>query len=139
MDDNKGLGGVLLDTCAAIWLSEGEVLSDEFMAYLNVGAPIFVSPFTAWEISMLVSRKRIDAVVDPMVWYRALINLKGVTVAELSPEILMLSNALPDQPPPDPADRIMIATAINYDLMLATRDKKILQYADRGHLNVLFC
>jgi PIN domain nuclease of toxin-antitoxin system len=51
----------------------------------------------------------------------------------------MASSDLPDELHRDPADRIIIATAREYGLRLVTRDRKILDYADKGHLMALEC
>ena len=47
------------------------------------------------------------------------------------------SSFLPGDFHGDPADRIIVATARNKDLLLLTRDKKILSYAEEKHLYCL--
>jgi PIN domain nuclease of toxin-antitoxin system len=51
----------------------------------------------------------------------------------------MASSYLPGEPPRDPADRIIAATAREYGYCLVTRDRLLLEYADRGHIQVLVC
>jgi PIN domain nuclease of toxin-antitoxin system len=134
---------VLLDTCAALWLVGGEFMSDLSVAAMraayeaNVG--VYVSPFTAWEIGTLAAKGRMQFAVSPEVWFETLLNLPGVRLAELTPRILLTSTALPGRPPSDPADRIIAATARIYGYVVITRDRKLLEYARKGHLRVRAC
>jgi PIN domain nuclease of toxin-antitoxin system len=134
---------VLLDTCAALWLVGGEFMSDLSVAAMraayeaNVG--VYVSPFTAWEIGTLAAKGRMQFAVSPEVWFETLLNLPGVRLAELTPRILLASTALPGRPPSDPADRIIAATARIYGYVVITRDRKLLEYARKGHLRVRAC
>ena len=134
---------VLLDTCAALWLAGGEVMSDGSMATMraayeaNVG--IYVSPFSAWEIGTLVTKGKMKFAVSPEVWFENLLNLPGVRLAELTPKILLASTSLPGTPPADPADRIIAATARICGHVVVTRDRKLLDYARKGHLRVQAC
>ena len=44
---------------------------------------------------------------------------------------------LPGSPPADPADRMLIATARRRGLTLVTADRRILDYAAAGHVQVI--
>jgi len=61
----------------------------------------------------------------------------GVRFLELSPSIAVQSTRLPGAPPPDPADRILIAGARSQSARLATCDESLLDYATSGHVQVL--
>jgi len=63
----------------------------------------------------------------------------GVRVAALTPEVAARSSFLPGDLPPDPADRLLIATAIVMGLRLVTRDRRILRYGAAGHVAVAAC
>ena len=135
--------GLLLDTCACIWISEDQPLADQAVEALNrswqSGEEVRISPFTAWEIGMLMSRGRLKSRLSPRAWFSRLIGVDGVALADLSPDILLESNALPGIPPRDPADRIIIATARETGLTIVTRDQLILDYAADGHVLALAC
>ena len=137
------LTGLLLDTCACIWVSEDEPLADAAVEALNqswqAGQNVHVSPFTAWEIGMLMSRGRLKSRLSPRAWFHRLTSVDGVALAQLSPDILLESNVLPGNPPRDPADRIIIATARETGLTIVTRDQLILDYAAEGHVLALAC
>ena len=133
----------LLDTCAVIWLTQGdpwrEPAASELPAALDRSATLFVSPITAWEVGMLVAKGRITLALDPDLWFERVCALPDVKLAAMPPSVLAASTALPGQPSGDPADRILIATARAFGYSLVTRDEKILEYGARGHVQVMAC
>jgi PIN domain nuclease of toxin-antitoxin system len=134
---------VLLDTCAAIWFSDGEKLRREAAAEFEVAAEglrkIYVSPISALEVGLLVSRGRYLAKVEVTRWFDHFVAKGGFVVADLSPRLLAGSSLLPGKPPTDPSDRIIIATAREHGFRVMTRDRKILDYAEQGHVQVIAC
>jgi len=52
-------------------------------------------------------------------------------------QIAVESYALPDVFHRDPADRLIVATARVANATLMTRDRRILEYAGRGHLTAI--
>ena len=137
------MSALLLDTCAALWLAGREPMSPESLDALAKarvdGATIAVSPMTAWEIGLLNSRGRLPLLMDPVVWFRMFATQAWLTVAPLTPDILIQSSFLPGQPPRDPADRIIAATARALGFRIVTRDRLLLDYADAGHLEAIAC
>lgn len=134
---------LLLDTHAAVWLALSDPLTLAARKALSEARtdrlPILVSPVSAWEIAMLVAKRRLMLNMDPAAWFSALLALPGLKLAELSPEILIASVSLPGSPPNDPMDRILLATARAHGLRLVTRDGLILAYAQEGFVNALAC
>jgi PIN domain nuclease of toxin-antitoxin system len=134
---------LLLDTHAAIWLFEDEPLAqtavDAMNAAYQANTPLLVSPITAWEIGLLVSRKRIDLMATPERWFRGLLATPGVQLAELSYQVLIASSFLPGNLPRDPADCILAATARDLGATLVTRDRALLDYGRQGHISVVEC
>jgi PIN domain nuclease of toxin-antitoxin system len=55
----------------------------------------------------------------------------------LGPQIAIESHALPNAFHRDPADRLIVATARVTNATLMTRDRRILDYAARGHLSAI--
>jgi PIN domain nuclease of toxin-antitoxin system len=88
---------------------------------------------------MLCAKGRLALIKGPIGWYNDLIAMAGFEEAFLSPEIMVLSSFLDDNPPNDPGDRMIIATAKKYDATIITRDKKILAYAAAGNCKALEC
>jgi PIN domain nuclease of toxin-antitoxin system len=100
---------------------------------------VFVSPITAWEVGILVARNRINLLMTPQRWFARLLSLPGMQLSELSPDILMASSFLPGDPPRDPADRIIVATARDLGAALITRDRALLKYGQDGHIGTIAC
>jgi PIN domain nuclease of toxin-antitoxin system len=136
-------GNILLDTCAAIWITEGASISDEAEAALvesmDEGGDVMLSPMTAWEIGMLVARGRYSISMTVQAWFDHAIGRSNTAVADLTPSILIQSSFLPGNPPPDPFDRVFIATARDHGYRIMTRDLKILDYAAQGHVQAVAC
>jgi len=134
---------VLLDTCAAIWLMGGAPMSEASREAIRearrAGAGIFVSPITAWEIGTLVRKGKIRLTMAPDLWLDTLLSLPGVLLAPMPPKVLLGSNFLPGDPPKDPADRIIAATAREYGMSVITRDGELIPYAAAGHVRVIGC
>jgi PIN domain nuclease of toxin-antitoxin system len=134
---------LLLDTHAAVWIAEDEPLADKAVEAIDnayrSGNEILVSAITAWEIGLLVSRNRLGLSTKPEHWFNQLLAVPGVRLAELSPDVLIASSFLPGDPPRDPADRIIIATARELGATLITRDGLILKYAEQGQVNTIAC
>lgn len=134
---------LLLDTCAAIWISHEQRISDDALGALErartVGDFTYVSPITAWEIGLLVSRGRMSSPMSPQRWFERLMQAPGLNLADMSPNILIASSFLPGAPPRDPADRILAATAREYGYILVTRDRPLLDYAGQGHIQAIAC
>lgn len=135
--------GVLLDTCAVIWVAENADITagarrliEETLA---AGASVFVSPMTAWEVGLLAARGRVVLSRRPEDWFAAFMAAPGVKAAPLSPDILIASSFLPGSPPNDPVDRIMAATARALACPLVTRDRLLLRYGEEGHLRAAPC
>jgi PIN domain nuclease of toxin-antitoxin system len=134
---------VLLDTCTCLWLTRGDPLSRESRQVIRDAQAsregVHVSAITAWEVATLVSRGRYRLFVPAKVWFSRLLDLDGVRLAALTPEILVDSAFLPGDPPKDPADRIIAATARQHGFLVISRDERLVSYAGQGHMRTLAC
>lgn len=134
---------LLLDTCAVIWIANGDFIAAEARKAMNLAASenqsVQISPISAWEIGLLVARGRLSIAGRPQNWYAQVIGTPGVVAARMPEELLIESSFLPGNPPSDPADRIIIATAREFGLRIVTRDRRILNYANEGHTQALEC
>ena len=134
---------ILLDTCAAIWVVEDAPLSrgalDLLAAAADAEVSIYVSPISAWEVGLLVARARLKLLLTPQRWFQRLLEAPGVRLADMSPELLIASSFLPGEPPRDPADRIIVATARDCGATLMTRDRVLLKYGEQGHIRIEEC
>lgn len=134
---------LLLDTCALIYLTTNDSEAGRVKAAVQgayeIDQSVFVSPISAWEIGLLVSRRRLNLIMSPQKLFDIILKTPGVELAALSPEVLIASSFLPDAMWRDPADRIMAATAREYGFTLLTRDRQLLAYAEKGHIRALAC
>ena len=134
---------LLLDTCAVIWVVEDQQISERATLALDEAHAadqfVYVSPISAWEVGLLVARGRLTSIIKPQLWFQRLLDVPNVRLADMSPDLLISSSFLPGEPPRDPADRIIAATAREYGYTLMTRDRLLLSYAEQGHIQALCC
>ena len=88
---------------------------------------------------MLVSRGRLSLQVPAEAYIAQAFSQPGVRVAALTPEIAVRASYLPGQLHEDPADRLLVSTAMVMGLRLMTRDRRILEYGAAGYLPIVRC
>lgn len=123
---------IVLDTHTWIWwvgspvyLSEtAKRIIDEAVVEKNV----FISSISAWEVAILVSRGRLELTVSVTDWVAASEALPFFNFVPVNNSIAMKSVQLPGTLHDDPADRIIIATAVSLGAVLVTKDEKIRHY-----------
>jgi PIN domain nuclease of toxin-antitoxin system len=134
---------LLLDTCAALWIMENGDIRSEAVDAIDQTAdqnrPVYISPITGWEIGLLAWKGRFKSRYTPQRWLELLLGRPEIALAAMSPQLLLESSLLPGTPPPDPADRIIAATAREYGYTVITRDRLLLAYAREGHLAAIAC
>lgn len=119
---------LLLDTCALIWLSEGGGrLSGSVLREIDEAARVYVSPISAWEISLKTVRGELELPLPAESWFSSVLNAHSLTLQPLNPEILIAANHLPWHHR-DPADRFIIASAQSLKAKIITADRKFKDY-----------
>ena len=137
--------GLLLDTCAVIWLANGNLSQPVVDAIIVAGlaAGVFVSPISAWEVGMLSNprgnRPALRFMPDPKAWFARVMAGPAIREAALTPEIAVDAAYLPGDMHGDPADRLLVATARHLGVPLVTRDARIIAYGEQGYVQVLCC
>lgn len=131
---------LMLDTHAVIWFTlEQDKLSDNIKSKINSAlqnGSVIISSITLWEIAMLTERRRINIFEPVPGFLKSITEIKGLNVHDISPLVAAESVRLPDGFHGDPADRIIVATALCSRATLITKDQKILDWAKRGHIRV---
>ena len=121
---------IILDTHVLIWLVEGrDELGQSARRIVDKGAKadqLSVSAISFWEIAMLRHRGRLR-VAQPLNTWRLQVLQLGVLEIPVNGEIGIAAAAIPDFHP-DPADRIITATAILHRATLVTADDRILSW-----------
>ena len=133
-------GALVLDTHVLVWLLDGDrrlgPTSRELIAEASTGTDVTFSAISAWEIAMLVSKRRLALDRDVLAWLDAARRLPGVRMAPLSVDVSVDSTRLPGDLHGDPADRLIVATARRADATLVTADRALLAYGRAGHVQV---
>ena len=123
----------LLDTHIALWLDSGDdrlrrsthTLVDDIG---RNGGTILISAVTAWEIAQLVYADRLILDLPPEEWIERFANQPGVRILPLTHHAAIGSYRLHDLEHRDPADRLLIATAIERGCPLITHDAHIVRF-----------
>lgn len=130
---------LLLDTHIWIWFALGDkknlgkpfldnVQKDKFQFY--------ISAISLWELGMLVSKGRLSLDVDVQKWVATALGLMNVKVVDINMQIALASACLSEDFHGDPADRIILATAMELNYTLASKDKKMIQFAKKVKVKV---
>ncbi len=88
-----------------------------------------VSAITAWEIGLLADVGRIELDLPPDAWLARFTRRPGIEAVGLGVSAAMRADPLTGLPQRDPADRLLIATAIELGCPLVTYDERILTFA----------
>ena len=133
---------LLLDTCALLWLVNGDLETSEARPLLS-GAlrrdEVVVSATSAWEIGLLSRAGRMRFVPDPKTWFKRATSRPGIRVVPITAEIAIDASHLPGELHGDPADRLIIATAHHLGASVVTRDARLIDYAASGYMAVIRC
>ena len=133
---------ILLDTCALVWIVGGDPLEPSAKRLIRqsvTAGELFLSPITAWEIGVLARKGRLELAIPAERYVARAFSRSGFRTAPMTPGIAVRSSQLPGNFQNDPADRILLSTAIELGLTLVTRDKPILEYARQGHVRAAAC
>jgi len=132
---------LLLDTHVWLWLVAGSSdLSAEARNAIEratAAGALRIAAISLWEIASLAAHGRIVLGKSIRLWLDEALAEPGPAIDPLSPEIAIESYALPEAFHRDPADRLIVATARVANATLMTRDRRILDYAARGHLTAI--
>jgi PIN domain nuclease of toxin-antitoxin system len=132
---------LLLDTHVWVWFGNGsDRLSPKSVGALEtaVGAGRFVvSPISVWEVAMLAERDRVRLRVPLEAWIEDALDPVYFELADLTPALAVQAARLRDPAPRDPADRLIMATALERGIPLATRDAKIIAFGEVSDLDVM--
>ena len=120
---------ILLDTHVLIWQEQGDLRlgpqTRRVIARALQEDRAAVSAISFWEVGMRVQKGRLDFLLDLGVWRRDLLD-QGLIEIRVDGGIAARAGLLPDMHG-DPADRIIVATALEGH-QLVTADGKILQW-----------
>ncbi len=132
---------ILLDTNALLWLAESDSRlgneARETIARFAGAAEILVSPISFWELGLLLSKGRISLSKPLAQWADAVAERTEFKMVPIDAAIAIEAGQLPGNLHGDPGDRFLIATGRVMRAKLLTSDRKILAYAEAGHVRAL--
>jgi PIN domain nuclease of toxin-antitoxin system len=115
---------IVLDTHALIWWRVApEKLGRSARRACERGTSLGVSAISFWEIGTLVARGRLKIRIPLGDWVRETLDGPRLESLVVTPEVAVLAASLSMQG--DPADRIIVATALQERCKLVTRDEAI--------------
>ena len=123
---------IVLDTHVWVWfVSNPELLSKAAKKAIDVSMEqktIYISSISAWEVALLVAKKRLKLSTDVIDWIGKSERLPFFQFMPVDNSMAVKSVNLPQPLHKDPADRIIIATAITIAAPVVTKDEKLLDY-----------
>jgi PIN domain nuclease of toxin-antitoxin system len=121
---------VVLDTHIWIWwLNNNEQLSKQAINYIETAPRVLVSVVSCFEIAQLVKRQRLILPISVESWLQEALIPAGVELLALSPAIACRAVNLTDIHK-DPFDRIIIASALEYQAKLMSVDGHFKNYPE---------
>jgi PIN domain nuclease of toxin-antitoxin system len=119
---------LLLDTHIWLWwINNTDDLPLSHRDYIEQADELYVSVLSCWELAYLCQRRRIELLTDIDQWFDDALKGSGVICLPCSRSIAISAAKLPEHHR-DPADRFIIATAVEYDCNLMSFDNKFSLY-----------
>lgn len=123
---------ILLDTHIWIWYIDnpGSISQDALSAieHAKERKSVYISSISVWEICMLEKKGRLQLTIPAKSWIKKSEKLSFIKFLPVNNEIAQKSVDLNGELHQDPADRIIIATALEKGFPLITKDQRIIDY-----------
>jgi len=123
---------IVLDTHVWVWfVSNPELLSKVSRKAIDAAIlkkAVYISSISAWEVALLAANKRLELKFPVEDWISQSERLPFFQFLPVDNSIAIKSVNLPIPFHKDPADRIIVATAIRIGAPVVTKDEKLLKY-----------
>lgn len=123
---------IVLDTHTWVWfISDPENLSGAAKNAIESSISrkeLYISAISVWEVALLVAKKRMALSMDVADWISMSERMPFFQFVPIDNRVALKSVQLPQPIHQDPADRIIIATAIVLGAAVVTKDLKLLKY-----------
>jgi PIN domain nuclease of toxin-antitoxin system len=125
---------ILLDTHVLVWTAAGDTKrvgrrTRGLITREERQGTVRVSPISIFELTALHTMGRLRLAAPVASWIREVLDLSGLRITPLSPEVAVDAGAIPRDALADPIDRLLVATARQAQATLITADERILEYA----------
>lgn len=123
---------IVLDTHAWVWfVGAPDRLSRPARTAIQGAlgdASIHVSSISCWEVALLVKKGRLELTMDVDEWVDRAASLAFLRFVPVDHRIAVRAVQLAAPLHDDPADRIIVATALSLGATLITRDRRLRRY-----------
>jgi PIN domain nuclease of toxin-antitoxin system len=117
---------IVLDTHAWIWhAAEDSRLSKPARAAITKADFLGVHPVSCWEVAMLVAHGRLRFRMHVLEWINAALEQPRVELLAFHASAAVRAAGLGGGFPDDPADRFIVATALEMGAPVVTSDRRI--------------
>lgn len=117
---------IVLDTHAFVWwMNQPAELSADARTACEHADLLGIPAISCWEIALLSSRGRLLDRVDIRAWLADAFKVRGTRLLPLTPQVAATAAALAPEMGRDPADRLIVATALENGAPLVTKDERI--------------
>ena len=122
---------ILLDTCTFLWLADAKAnLPPAVKAALRASSERFVSAISAFEIGYKNAQGKLNLPSAPAIWFQENCAARGIRTLPINESIALRASQLPLHHR-DPADRFIIATALEFDARILSPDPCFSAYGVR--------
>ncbi len=124
---------IVLDTHAWLWwASDQDRIPSRarrmIQSTTHAGDPIHISSISTWEVAMLVEHGRLELTLDVAEWIAQAEAVPSFEFVPVDNRIALRAVGLPGFPHRDPADRLIVATALGLGATLVTGDQRLRRY-----------
>ncbi len=120
---------IVLDTHAWLWwASQASALSRKAEREIRAAKRIGVSAVSCLEVAVAEARGRIELDRPALLWLEEALSLPRVELLPLTPAVAVRASRLDRDFSGDPADRVIVATALLESARLVTRDSRIREH-----------
>lgn len=130
---------ILLDTCTLIWLADDqEQLTEKAKQIIRkYKASLYISAISACEIGVKYNKGLLKLSSPAFSWFQQALEWHGIREIPVDSKIAIQATLLPAIHR-DPADRIIVATAIEQSLSIITADRHIHAYTEQCDFKVIW-
>ncbi len=125
---------ILLDTCAIIWdATNNSKIHSDITKAINTAEKnnqLIICDISFWEVSMLIEKNRLNLRVGADEFLTLYQYKRDLIVHSITPKIAERSVQFDNRVNNDPADRLIVATAIELNATLITADNNLLEFSE---------
>ncbi len=120
---------ILLDTCAIIWdATDSPKLHSDIRVLINreeKNGQLCICDISFWEVAMLTRKNRLDLGISVEAFFELYQQKRYLNVLPITAQLAEQSVNLDSRMNSDPADRLIVATAMSHNATLITADNNL--------------